>query len=151
MPTPKSASGMPNGDLAEELLRANSARLSYIPHQNPPPPPAQLPNQQWVSENNQVPNFAESGTETMCEIWRSHAAECGDYCLRAESGINKAPLQRVRVLSFAANHYSNNDQYTRPICHPRQTLDRATSHQITKSRDTGGVSSAFRNRKLKLL
>jgi len=58
------------------------------------PRPAQLPNQQWVSGKNQVHNFTGLGTETMCEIWRSHVAERGDYCLRAESGINKAPLQR---------------------------------------------------------
>jgi hypothetical protein len=84
---------MPNDDLAEELLRANSARLSNTFHIKTPRP-AQLPNQQWVSEKNQVPNFAGSGTETLCEIWRSHVAECGDYCLRAETGINKSSLQR---------------------------------------------------------
>jgi hypothetical protein len=43
MPTPRSASGIPNGDLAEELLRANSARLLYTAHQNTSPSPTTKP------------------------------------------------------------------------------------------------------------
>jgi hypothetical protein len=80
---------MLNGDLAEELLRANSAGLSNscIFHIKKPRP-AQLPNQQWVSEENQVPNSAGSGTDLAF-----HVAECGDYCFHAENGINKASLQ----------------------------------------------------------
>jgi len=84
---------MPNGDLAEELLRANSARQSNIFH-NKTPRPAQQSNRQRVSEKNQVHNFAGSGTETLCEIWRSHILDCGDYCLHAETGIDKLSLQR---------------------------------------------------------
>ena len=67
MTTPRSSSGMPNGDLAEELLRANSARLSNTIHIKTPCP-TQLPNQQWVSEKNHVPDFAGSGAETLCQI-----------------------------------------------------------------------------------
>lgn len=109
MPTPRYASGMPNGHLAGELLRANSARLSNTFHIKTPRP-AQLPNRQRVSDKNQVPNFAGSGTE-LCVRFGVPTF------LNVEITVFMRRLASIRrhysgksSLSFAANHYSDNDQ-----------------------------------------
>jgi len=90
---------MPNGDFAGELLRANYARLSNTFHIKTHRP-AQLPNRQRVSVKNQVPNFTGSGTEILCEIWRSHVLRCGGHCLHAENGIVTAGRVLFHSLSI---------------------------------------------------
>ena len=67
--------------------------LQYIPHENATPSPTTKPT---VGQRNESSSLILQGlgTETLCEIWRSHVTQCGDYSLHAKKGINKAPLQR---------------------------------------------------------
>jgi hypothetical protein len=64
---------------------------------------AQLPNQQWVSDMNQVPNFVRTGTQTLRETC-SHVGECEDYCLHVGTVISKEVLEHA---DFSVIHYQS--------------------------------------------
>lgn len=86
--------------IRKKSLHTNSAGLSTIFHIKMPFP-AQLPNLQWVSDMNQVPNFEGIGTRTLFAIWRSLVGECEDYCLHVETVTSTAALEQA---DFSVNH-----------------------------------------------